>query len=202
MAGILDPKTRVMDFILTELGREQAAQGELSIKFATLSDRAAFYSSGSLKGVADEASDRIYFEAASSPHDLIVVESDFEGKIKTFRTDDFVLQGGNIVKANPLPGESEVVRGKSVVQNSRKILSSITGSFRNIQHIKTIDIFNENRGFEVNPDALFYEFNDIESGGVDLPPHNSKATGFVDELPSLFQDRKMSNLPNFRFLPP
>ena len=199
MAGILDPKTRVMDFILTELGREQAAQGELNIKYATFTDRAAFYSSGSLKGVADDASERIYFEAASSPHDTIVVENDFSGKIKSFRADDLVLEGGDVINSVTLPGTQKVIQGPEIIQQSSRILDSITGSFRNGQFIKTTDMFLEDRDFVVNPKTLYFSYNDEP----DLPvTRNSKATLRVDSMPSLFQDRKLAHLPNFRFMPP
>lgn len=199
MAGILDPKTRVMDFILTELGREQASQGELNIKYATFTDRAAFYSSGSLSGVADDASERIYFEAASSPHDTIVVENDFDGKIKSFRADDLILEGGDVINAVTLPGTQEVLRGKDIIQQSSRILDSITGSFEVAQFIKTTDMFIEDRDFVANPKTLFFSYNDEP----DLPiSRNSKATLRVDAMPSLFQDQKLAHLPNFRFMPP
>ena len=35
MAGFLDPKQRVMDVILTELGRLQMVKGEFDVKFVS-----------------------------------------------------------------------------------------------------------------------------------------------------------------------
>ena len=199
MAGILDPKTRVMDFILTELGREQAAQGELNVKYATFTDRAAFYSSGSISGVADDASERIYFEAASSPHDMIVVESDFEGKMKFFRAGDLEVEGGKVINPTSNPGESSTLQGSKVIQQSVEILNSITASFRSAQIIKTTDMFMEGRDFTVSPKSLFYSYNDDPN----LPPtENSKGELNIETMPSLFQDRRLSYLPNFKFLPP
>lgn len=199
MAGILDPKTRVMDFILTELGREQAAQGELSIKYATFTDRATFYSSGSIAGVADDASARIYFEAASSPHDAIVVENDFAGKIKPFRADDLVMEGGSVINPIGLSGNTSVIEGKKIIQQSTRILDSITGSLESAQFIRTTDMFIEGRDFVANPKTLFFSYNDEP----DLPRRrNAKATLRVDTMPSLFQDKKLGYLPNFMFMPP
>ena len=43
MSGILDKKKRILDFIITEEGRNQAANGELRIHYASFSDSAAFY---------------------------------------------------------------------------------------------------------------------------------------------------------------
>ena len=39
MAGILDQKQRVMDFILTDEGRAQAQSGDLNIDYASLSEK-------------------------------------------------------------------------------------------------------------------------------------------------------------------
>ena len=47
MAGILDSKSRIMDTLLTTTGRDQAARGELDVKFASITDRQIFYSTGS-----------------------------------------------------------------------------------------------------------------------------------------------------------
>lgn len=199
MAGILDPKTRVMDFILTELGREQASQGELNVRYATFTDRAAFYSSGSLKGIADEASDRIYFEAASSPHDMIVVENDFAGKIKSFRADDLTIAGGEVINPHALPGVTATIQGDAIIKQSLKILNSITGSFKNTQYIKTTDMFLDGRDFVANPKTLYFSYND----DPDLPiTRNAKSELRIDAMPSLFQDQRLAHLPNFRFLPP
>ena len=66
MAGILDAKQRIMDVIITTEGRRQVAAGDLQIKFATFTDRSAFYQ-GNADGVAEGADDRIYFEATNRP---------------------------------------------------------------------------------------------------------------------------------------
>lgn len=79
MAGILDSKSRVLDFVLTQEGRNQLANDSLEFRFASLSDSACFYRSGS-DFAADDASARIYFEANSSPFDQIVVERGPEGQ--------------------------------------------------------------------------------------------------------------------------
>ena len=197
MAGILDPKTRVMDFMLTHLGREQASQGELNVAYATLTDRATFYSSGSILGVADDASERIYFEAASSPYDMITVEVDFDGQIKTFRADEFTLRGGNVVTASAYVGNTAVLDRDQIIDASSKILNSITASLDNTQYIRTSDLFNKDQDFIAEPKNLYYSFND----DPDLPP-DGKDVVHVDNMESLFQDEKLAHIPNFNFLPP
>ena len=43
MAGILDAKSRVVDFILTNEGRRQVRNGDLKIEYASFTDRDTFY---------------------------------------------------------------------------------------------------------------------------------------------------------------
>ena len=131
--------------------------------------------------------------------DSVVIENDFAGKIKSFRADDLVLEGGNVVNAAALPGQTAVIQGESIIKQSTKILNSITGALNNTQFIKTTDMFLENRDFVIKPKTLYYSYND----DPDLPvSRNAKSELLVDAMPSLFQDKRLAHLPNFRFMPP
>lgn len=204
MAGILDPKTRIIDFMMTELGREQASQGELNIKYATFTDRAAYYTSGSVLGVADDAAARIYFEAASSPHDSIVIENDFEGKIKPFRADEFEVEGAQVAKPIANPGKSSVLLHKEIIPIAQKILNSVTASIDSMQYLKTTDLFSEDRNFLVEPKKVFFEYNDSSEPELPVSPTSSacKSNVLIDNMNSLFQDVRLAPLPNFKFMPP
>ena len=82
MAGILDSKSRVIDFALTPQGRRQLASGQLIFDRATVSDRSSFYE-GSETGAAD-ASNRIYFETYSTLSDQVTLEADDSGQLLPF----------------------------------------------------------------------------------------------------------------------
>ena len=82
MSGVLDNKKRVLDVILTELGRDQMNRGEFDVSFVTFSDKGAQYVDDGT-GVAASILDNVYFETYSSPADEIIPEIDNEG--------DFVL---------------------------------------------------------------------------------------------------------------
>jgi len=73
MAGILDSKSRVLDVILTQLGREQMAKGEFEISFVTFSDNGVEYKDDG-SGVLKSSQDDLFFEAFSKPQDEIVPE--------------------------------------------------------------------------------------------------------------------------------
>ena len=79
MAGVLNSKSRILDVILTELGRDQMNRGEFEVSFVTFSDADTEYVDDGT-GVAASVKDRITFEAHSSPNDEIIPEIDNEGE--------------------------------------------------------------------------------------------------------------------------
>lgn len=79
MAGVLDSKSRILDVILTELGRDQMNRGEFEVSFVTFSDAGAEYIDDGT-GVISSIKDRLTFEALSSPNDEIIPEIDNEGE--------------------------------------------------------------------------------------------------------------------------
>jgi len=79
MAGILDNKSRILDVILTEIGRDQMNKGEFEVVFASFSDTDVDYKDDG-NGVYVDISDRITFEAHSSPNDEIIPEIDNQGE--------------------------------------------------------------------------------------------------------------------------
>lgn len=93
MAGILNKKQRILDGLITTAGRKQIAEGELRIEFATFTDGGTFYSSDD-GTVANDAAERIYFEAADLPRDNIILETDNDGELEVFRGDQFTIFNG------------------------------------------------------------------------------------------------------------
>ena len=106
MAGILDKKTRILDTVITPVGRAQACAGDMRIEFASFTDRHAFYAlTGSMTGtvnVADDASERLYFEApAARFQDQICLEVAEEGQ--------FQMTPGLCFPVKNVPGESNTL---------------------------------------------------------------------------------------------
>ena len=121
MAGILDSKERVIDFIITPNGRSQISSGRLKIEFASLSDTQTFYRSASLDRVADDASDRVYFETNSSPSDTISPELEAGTFLKGFRAGEFEVQGQkfalNSLNENSGQETSTILSGSKIIDN-------------------------------------------------------------------------------------
>ena len=83
MSGILDSKSRVLDTIVTSLGRQQIADGKLNIRYVSFTDALTFYKADLVSGTQD-ATRRIYLESCNLPQDQITFEADDCGKIMPF----------------------------------------------------------------------------------------------------------------------
>ena len=200
MSGILDKKKRILDFIITEEGRNQAANGELRIHYASFSDSAAFYSaiSGSY---ADDITNRIQFECNVKPQDSIVLEnppvyaSDTiaqQAVLKPFQTSTFKIGGTNVQLATPPEGSATTVMltGSQIPNLADDLCSSLSQNFKDMQIIGTFDPFDDSSGFEVFPSSKKFEVRPSQTGTS------------VNSAESIFQDAKFQHLPNYMYLPP
>lgn len=209
MAGILDSKTRVMDFILTDEGRRQIRDGDLRIAYASFSDVGDFYSEVS-SSIATDASSRIHFEAHSRHQDRIVVESALNS-ISSFSTSgdagSFTLSGEQIALSPEEPlraSETLNLTGSEVVAESDAVLLSITQNFTDNQFISKEDVFSYKQGFELSDESI--EFRPTHESPIDTWLYTTDAGAFrppslagFDAVPF---DRRFAHFPNYKFLPP
>lgn len=209
MAGILDPKTRVMDFILTDEGRRQVRDGDLRLAFASFSDMGTFYSEDET-GAATDASVRIYFEAASRPQDRLVVESAL-GVISSFATvgasSSFDLSGEQIATSPESPAhafETLTLTGSQVSELADDILAGIVNNFNDNQFIAKDDVFSYKQGFEISDEEV--EFRPTSNGPIDTWLYTSVDNRVRPPILSSFDsvpfDRRFAHFPNYKFLPP
>ena len=80
MAGILDSKTRFIDFVVTQEGRRQLASGKMRAEYASVTDINTFYD----KHEHDDVSNRIFFQPMERHSNMIVLEKDDSGKLIDF----------------------------------------------------------------------------------------------------------------------
>jgi len=202
VAGILDSKQRIMDILITDEGKRQASQGELRIHYATFTDRHAFYREApGTDSVVDDGSVRLYFEAASRQQDQIVIESTEIGIIKPFKTSDFDLAGTNIASGSlsQAAGISNVfLTGSQFTGKANEIVSDITKNFTEQQILGQYDPFAETSGFEISPIKGLFTVSDSSP----IPENSGIKVASLDSVESLFQDRRLSHMPNFKYLPP
>lgn len=191
MSGILDPKSRIMDVLLTEEGRRQLANGSIRIEYASFSDASTFYELDILSGSSDP-SNRLFFECASSPYDQITFEADDGGLLNPLKNTTVPVTNGLI-----LTGSGQFVTGTQFINSANTLLSSSLSAFKNNFLIGTIDSLFEHEQFGLGQGSIRFKItnkNPIQSSGM--------FAANVTTMDSLFQDERMAHLPNFQYLPP
>ena len=153
--GILNNKHRIMDVILTEVGKRQLSQGKLVIEHASLTDKHTFYEHDIASGSSD-ATKRIYFEANVLPSDTIVYETDDSGQLITYTAGDLTLSEGGTI----FSGSSAVTGSLSNVEAfssmTTTLLSSSLDNFKHLQTISTKNAFNDD-DFEISNKEIVFD---------------------------------------------
>ena len=189
MAGFLDPKQRVMDVIITELGRQQMMKGEFDVKFVSFSDKCVDYRDQG-DGVLEPITDRLFFEASSQASDEIIPEVDGLGK---FIIDQEVpgtleVRDGVLYEVNNAGGY-EPIDGYSRVST---FPDNTVSRFNSLEILNTITNVTE---FTVSTTQFETVVSTNTVADPDLPD------GVEDILP-LAVDPRFENQINMRFLPP
>jgi len=208
VSGILDKKKRILDFIITEEGRNQAANGELRVHYASFSDIGAFYTEKS-GSYAEDISDRICFEVNVKPQDKLVLEnppvfaSDRIAKqpsLKPFQTKDFKINGTNIARAASDGKKlTQVLTGSEITNLADSICSSLSQNFKDMQIIGTFDPFDDSSDFEIFPESKTFTYQEFSSRRYGRRVRSTVDPRYCE---SLFQDERLAHLPNFMYLPP
>jgi len=190
MAGLLDSKSRIMDVFLTPIGRDQALKGGLRFRFATLSDHESRYQ-GDKNDVAIKTSTPLGIESNTSPWDQIILTTD---------ESDFLLSFvGNGIS---ISSEGTVVTGSSFspVTGSTApadyIFDASLDSLKNLQILSSENLVFDDPGLSVEPKSFQFSITN------NVPFDNIPSVSSINKADSLFQDFRLSNVPNFQFLPP
>jgi hypothetical protein len=190
MSGFLDSKQRIIDTIITDEGRRQLASGQMQIRFVTFTDGGSFYAPDVVSGSSD-ASSRVYLEAASLPQDQITFEADDSGLLMPFKN----AQEVQVVAGNLLTGSTLIT--SSIASLAGPLLESSLNSFQKQQIIGTEDEFFGENNFELSEENIEFTITD------DQPfKKGEQKTILIDQAESLFSDKRLANLKNFKFLPP
>jgi len=209
MAGILNSKERIMDTLVTQLGREQAANGQLNVRFASFTDYHCFYRASGSNNCAEDHTDRVYFEAFSRDQDLIIPELDLGTTSKPFKTADFEMDGVTIAEGTLRVGNVDYVNiksGSNFAPSVGKLLKQITDNFKDLKLITTKDTFSDTSGFSFNESTGSFIFKN-DSFNTEVNENSTRFNDGASEVsvattPSLFMDEKLNHLPNFKYLPP
>jgi hypothetical protein len=206
MASILSDKTRVLDTILTQEGRNQIASGKLKICFYSFSDAGSVYGRNDQFNSGSEYVN-LSIEATNNGNDQITFESNDSGKLKVKEFFTINSSSVKIVNGTFFTG-SLSVENKFIGPTSNDFdplvngfLSKSLENFKNQKIIGSPDILND-----LYDDFLlstnFVNFKVTEENPIQSQKNGGTQDANVNNIESLFSDKKLSHLPNFKYLPP
>ena len=218
MAGILNSKERLIDFIITPQGRRQMVDGRMRIEFATLTDQHTFYSTTHPDRVADDASTRIFFETHTSTTDTIVPELDAGGAgtiLQPFRAGSFLIDGKTFASGTYTTSTGsyyQILSGSDILGRSVQLSESLVKHFEGLRILSTEDQFSNSSDFQISAITGSFLITDQDLGlnqgkGIylkDLTPGDTQTDGtvFLKNSPSIYTDPRLGHLPNYKWLPP
>ena len=183
MSGVLDNKKRVLDVILTELGRDQMNRGEFEVSFVTFSDKGSQYIDDGT-GVASSILDNMYFETYSSPSDEIIPEIDNEGDfILTKKISPTLTVNNGILYELSETGYQPV----DAFKNIKSFTDITTGRWSGLQILRT--------------ESSLADF-DTDRNGFTLEIPNKRSPSNVDNLKPILVDPRFAGNVNTMYLPP
>ncbi len=192
--GLLDPKSRVLDVVLTEQGCEALAHSKLKVAYYSLTDAASFYEMD-VSGSSDVTT-RVYAECATNlPQDVISLLTDDTGQITRVRS---TAMSGSVYGGQILQGtyqDERVLSGSAFASMAGLILSSSLENLQNNYIIGTVDEFFDDKEFKLGPSKVQFSLS------TDANISNERSAN-VSTLESFFQDPLLSHVPNFQYLPP
>lgn len=205
MAGILNNKERIIDFIITKEGKRQATSGQLKVEYASFTDLHTFYElSGSAQTpeLSSNAENRIFFEATDRYQDVIVPELEAGNSLRPFKTADFQFNGVTVSSGTFKVGfqdKHNIITGSAITNIAEKSLHGITQNFSDMRVLSTEDNFSDTSGFSLSrATGSFDIWNNMAMGRTATETHEVT----LEESESLFADRRFSHFSNFSYLPP
>ena len=182
MAGLIDSKTRVMDAKLTSRGRMSIADGGLEIKYISFSDSGARYESDAES--VEISPLQLGFESWGTSNDEITVTTDNRGRLNEYGGSGFTIRAdGTIESSGTLPAVEVYASGA-------------LQSFLNQRLISTRNAFFEDPGLLISPAEVSFSVTDSD------PFNGEPSVSSIDDVESLFADRRLSKSIRFQYLPP
>lgn len=208
--GILNSKEVVLDTILTTEGRRQIAHSSLNASYYSFTDMGALYAldtivSGTLSagGLSFNETYRICLEATNLPQDIIVYETDDSGKLNanppnTSGISPMNVRSGKLFMITGSNQISEVIDNDVFASLSTGVVSSSVNAFINQMILTSPDPMDDTeRTFQIGPQAVQYNITPTKPMS-----YNQISSVNVNLAESFFLDKRLSNVANFKFLPP
>ena len=200
MSGILNQKTRILDVILTDIGKKQLAEGELQAEFYSFSDGSAIYKRDTIISGGLTETHRFVLEACNSPYDQITFDAGDEGLVTAFPisgSERYAVVNGRLFSGS-IDGQKVPVTGSQFASTLSNLLSGSIDAFKNQFILKSPDpIDDRQKSFTIGNNNMSFEVTNTS------PYNESEAReSSIEHVESFFQDKRLSHVPNFQFLPP
>jgi len=209
MAGILNQKSRIFDSIVTQEGRRQFAEGNFRAEFYSFGDSSVVYalSDTFVSGTGNKAENTatpFVLEASYLPQDQITFEADDAGRIfvrQLMPVGDAVVRvvDGQIISGSSTTSMEPVTRQSQFSSMADGLLASSLDNFQKLSMLGSPKAYRNQ-----NEQSFVLGSSNVEFAITDnLPiPHNATQVGNINNIESLFADKRLSHIPNFKFLPP
>lgn len=196
MSGILDVKSRILDTIITAEGRKQLAEGGINIKYVTYSDGATYYKAVD-DNVTEDVTRRIYLENCHLPQDQLTFLSNPDGKLSGYANDARgTIRAGKILQEISGSSLYKELTGQEFIDEAQNILSTSISNFEKLNLLSSSDFFFDDQDFSLSHEEIEFSF----SNGNPFPEGLSNIN--IRHLDELYSDNKLSNIDNFKYLPP
>ena len=187
MSGLLDPKKRIIDAIITPEGRRQLMNGGMNIRFASFSDIGSAYESND-KMIYEPESIKINLESFSTRNDTIMQSTDESGRF--IESAAGPIGGITFSPAGMIVSSStEDDYGTTIAMNSIEFL-------KNQMMISTFDTIRNDKGLFLSKEQIQFS---IQKG---IPFKQEPKTTSLNDADSLFCDKRLKNIGRFKYLPP
>jgi hypothetical protein len=195
MSGILDKKSRIIDFIITENGRSQIEDGDIRYKFATFSDSSIIYtkdhelSKTNKSEISASEIDYIPLEASSKVNSNINPEFDL-GKFFTY-TNSNILDSSKVKNSINFNASVDNFLTNQTLSSSLKNLNLITTE-NLINSDKQISFANNGYlNYEIDFQGKSNKYSTIETYKKDKK-----------NIPVIALDKRFSNKINYKMMIP
>jgi len=199
MSGIINNKSRVFDVILTTEGKRQVAEGSLRASYYSFTDSSTIYNRDTIESGSLTETHRFVLEAANSPYDQITFESSDAGLLTGFPisgSEKYSFINGRVYSGSQ-ENNSSPVTGSQFSTVVGGLLSSSIDAFKNQLILKSPEIIDDRPiNFVISNGNVEFTITSDTIG------KNKVGTARVDHIESFFQDKRLSHIPNFQFLPP
>ena len=199
MAGIIDRKSRIIDYSLTENGRSQIQSGDIRFVYASVSDRSMLYEKDFEKSILSTedvayTDNYIPFEVDTKTFSSINTEFDLD--------DTFTISNGNLL--NTIRNENSEHSNVNFDQASNIFVekSCIGSSLKNLKLISQKTFLNSSGLSFVNIGNLINDFDFVDKNFILRYPTVKSLKARPNDMISISLDKRFENKTNFMKLIP